>query len=103
MGNGLVADTGGLDQHSLAGYIEQEIEAVGVGAGIEPLPEEGREERTMLFAGIARGIVRYLGDHAEAFVVESHWTTDDTDDYRHDSDHDGYVRIRVGTGFPEHP
>jgi hypothetical protein len=71
--------------------------------GLPELPEEGRDDRMMLFLGIARGILKYLGEHSEAFVIESHRTVDDTEDYRHDTDHDGHVRIRVDNTFPTHP
>lgn len=107
MGNTLQAGTGAPgkppEEHTLAGYFEEAFNDVRRDYDLPELPEEGRDDRMMLFLGIARGIVKYLGEHSEAFVVESHRTADDTEDYRHDRSHDGYVRIRVDNTFPSHP
>jgi hypothetical protein len=100
MGNSLEAGTGAHPEHSLASYLETELNAVRSENGLDPLPEEGREDRMLLFLAIARGIVRYLGDHGEAFAVESH---DSSHDSGHDDDSDGYLRIRVDGRFGGHP
>ncbi|HWD47496.1 MAG TPA: hypothetical protein VHM23_27940 [Actinomycetota bacterium] len=100
MGNSLEAGTGAHPEHSLASYFEDEFNEVRRDYGLDPLPEEGREDRMMLFLGIARGIVRYLGDHGQAFAIEAH---DSSDDSSHDKDRDGYLRIRVDGSFGEHP
>jgi hypothetical protein len=34
-----------------------------------PLPESGTEDRRLLFAGIARGILQYLYDHHDELVT----------------------------------
>ena len=31
--------------------------------GIAPMPEEGKEDRRLLFVAIARGMLKYLNDH----------------------------------------
>jgi hypothetical protein len=100
MGNSLEAGTGAHPEHSLASYFEAELNDVRGENGLDPLPAEGREDRMMLFLGIARGIVRYLGDHGEAFAIESH---DSSHDSGHDDDSDGYLRIRVDGRFGGHP
>lgn len=92
MGDVLDAGIGAPGEDSLATYFEEEFDAVRRDRGLDPLPEEGRDDRMLLFLGIARGIVRYLGDNTEAFVIESH---DSGSGSRHDEDSDGYVRIQV--------
>jgi hypothetical protein len=103
MGDTLQAGTGAPGEHSLATYLEEAFDEVRVDHGLPALPEAGRDDRVLLFLGIARGLLKYLGEHSEAFVIESHRTTEDDQDYRHDEDHDGYVRIRVDDVFPRHP
>ena len=103
MGDTLEAGTGAHPEHSLASYLEDAFNDVRADYGLEPLPPEGRDDRMMLFLGIAKGIVKYLGEHSEAFVIEAHRDSTNTEDYRHDKDHDGYVRIRVDNDFPDHP
>jgi hypothetical protein len=100
MGNSLEAGTGAYPEHSLASYFEDELDAARIEQGLDPLPEEGRSDRMLLWLGIARGLVRYLGDHGEAFAIESH---DSSQDAHHDDDRDGYLRIRVDGRFGEHP
>ncbi len=62
--------------HNLASYLGR-VHPVRADNGLDPLPEEGREDQMILFLGLARGIVGYLGDHGEAFdrVDESRATT----------------------------
>lgn len=100
MGDSLEAGTGAHPEHSLASYLVDGVNEVRADNGMDPLPEEGREDQMILFLGLARGIVRYLGDHGEAFKIESHESSHDSG---HDDDSDGYLRIRVDGGFGDHP
>jgi hypothetical protein len=78
---------------SLAQYLEASFEDVRVNDfGLEPFTDEGRDERMMMFLGIARGLVNYLADHAAAFVIDDHG---DNEDWEHDIDKTGHVRIRA--------
>jgi hypothetical protein len=78
---------------SLANYLESAFDFIRINDyGLDPLTEEGREERMMLFLGIARGIVDYLADHAAALVIDDHG---DSDPWEHDINTTGHVRIRA--------
>lgn len=78
---------------SLAQYLEDAFDNVRTTEyGLEPLTPEGRDERMMLFLGIARGLVDFLADHAAAFVIDDHG---DSQDWEHDIDKTGHVRIRA--------
>ncbi len=80
-------DTGG----SLAQYIADAMDVVRGEYGLPPLPPEGADDRMVLYLAIARGIVDYLQDFEEAFVIEDHGSTSS----KHDDDDDGWVRIQV--------
>jgi len=49
---------------SMAQAIESEYEAIWNSLKEEPLPNEGREDRRMLFVAIARGVVKHLEQNA---------------------------------------
>jgi hypothetical protein len=88
---GNLSDPIGAD--SLAQYFEDAFDDVRQSQfGLDPLPPEGREERMMLFLGIARGLVDYLADHAAAFIIDDHG---DSAAWEHDISKDGHVRIRA--------
>jgi hypothetical protein len=95
MGNQLFGGTKNDTTDSLALYIENAFNNVRSEYGLDPMPNEGKDDRMMLFLGIAQGVVDYLRDFTEAFVVESHQTGFGTDPSRHDNDEDGHVSIRV--------
>lgn len=95
MGDELFAGTRFDTADSLAQYMEGAFNNVRGEYGLGPMPEEGRDDRMMLFLGISQGIVDYLRDFKEAFVVESHQVGLGTDPSRHDNDEDGFVQIRV--------
>lgn len=92
MGDVLDGGAGLPNENSLAGYFEEELDAVRRERGLDPLPEDGRDDRMLMWLSIARGLVRYLDDNTAAFVVEAH---DSGSGSRHDEDSDGYVRIQV--------
>lgn len=94
MGNELKGGAKGDLADSLALYLEQAFDEVRAQYGLDPLPPEGRDDRMMLFLGIGRGVVNYLGDFAPAFVIESHNSGDSS---RHDFDEDGHVNIRTAS------
>jgi hypothetical protein len=78
----------GPEVDSLANYIERAVNDVRTAEyGLDALPAEGRDDRMMLFLGIARGVVRYLDDHQPAFGIGS------GDGGAHD--HGGHVGISV--------
>jgi len=54
---------------SMAQAIEMEYEAIWNSLKEEPLPNEGREDRRMLFIAIARGVVRHLQQNAHDGLV----------------------------------
>ena len=63
---GTVADIAG----SMALAMENAMEALWQAEKGEPLPEAGSEDRRLLFAAIAQGVVRHLADNPDAFDVE---------------------------------
>lgn len=77
------------DADSLANYLDVAFNDVRAEFGLDPLPEEGRDERMLIFLAIARGVVRYLADHEQAFVVSS----DDGPAHTHS----GHVQIAAET------
>jgi hypothetical protein len=81
---------------SLALYIEQAFDSVRAEYGLGPLPTENRDDRMIMFLGIARGIVNYLDDFTEAFTIDHHRTGTDTHAFRHSDTRPGHVRIQVG-------
>ena len=54
---------------SMAHAIEIEYEAIWNSLKEEPLPNEGREDRRMLFVAIARGVMRHLEDNVNDGIV----------------------------------
>lgn len=92
-GNELRGGSLGDLEDTLALYLEEEFDAVRQAEyGLDPLPDEGREERMLLFLGIGRAVVRYLAEHAAAFVIDDH---DSTTAWGHTGTKTGHVRIRA--------
>jgi hypothetical protein len=56
--------------NSLAEMIEIELDNVRSQYGLEALTSENKEDLRPLLLGISRGIVRYLGDNPEAFMID---------------------------------
>lgn len=54
---------------SLAEMIETELDNVRGQYGLGTLTSENKEDLRPLLLGIARGIVRYIGDNPDAFVI----------------------------------
>jgi hypothetical protein len=54
---------------SLAEMIEIEFDNVRSQYGLDALTSENKQDLRPLILGIARGIVRYLGDNPEAFMI----------------------------------
>ena len=69
MGNTLKGGSRSSPGDSLAAMIETEIDVVRGQYDLEPLTAENKEDLRPLLLGIARGIVRYIGDNPEAFTV----------------------------------
>jgi hypothetical protein len=56
---------------SMAAAIELVFESLWEQRHDIPLPEEGRDDRRMLYVSIAQGVLNHLRDHAsDGFVVE---------------------------------
>ena len=54
---------------SMAQAIENALKSEYLNLKGEPLPEMGEEDRRMLLAAIAQGVVRYLKDNLDAFQI----------------------------------
>jgi hypothetical protein len=80
---------------SLAQYLEDAFDEVRTSEyGLDPLSTDpaARDERMMLFLGIAQGLVNWLADHPAAFVIDDHG---DSQAWEHDIHKTGHVRIRI--------
>ena len=69
MGNILKGGSRAAPGDSLAAMIETEIDVVRGQYGLPALSAESKEDLRPLLLGLARGIVRYIGDNPEAFTV----------------------------------
>ena len=63
---GTVADIAG----SMALAMENAMEQLYLAEKGEALPSAGAEDRKLLFAAVAQGVVRHLADNPDAFRVE---------------------------------
>ena len=54
---------------SMAQAIETEYEAIWNSLKEQPLPNEGREDRRMLFVAIARGVMKHLEQNVDDGIV----------------------------------
>lgn len=80
---------------SLAEYLQDAFNDVRAEYGLDPLPAEGEDERMMMFLGIGQGVINYLLDHAEAFHIDDH---DSTESWGHTGTKNGHVRLRDVNG-----
>lgn len=58
-----------LQPGALTNAIESAYEAEWAKAKPNPLPEAGKDDRKLLFAGVARGILQYLSDHHNELIT----------------------------------
>lgn len=64
---GTVSDFTGSMAQAMEEAMKKEYQAIKG----EPLPDMGVEDRRMLFAAIAQGVVRHLKDNVDAFDVST--------------------------------
>lgn len=65
---------------SMAKAMEDELKTLHAQVKNRPMPDEGQEDRRLLFVAIARGILQYFDDHQEAVETD----TDGLDPHSHD-------------------
>lgn len=70
---------------SMTAYIEESMRQQWLEARGEVLPEEGAEDRRILFAAVARGVLRYLYEHREDLVSTLMHVEGIGVDHRHDA------------------
>ena len=58
-----------LTPSDMTDAIEKGYETEWASAKPNPLPDAGKEDRRLLFAGIARGLLQYLSDHQGEFLT----------------------------------
>ncbi len=58
-----------LEPGSLTDAIEAAYETEWPKVKSHPLPDAGKDDRRLLFAGIARGILQYLSDHHDELLT----------------------------------
>ena len=55
---------------SMALAIEQALDELSRAVNGSAMPDDGRDERRLLFTAIARGVLKYLGDHQGVLRAE---------------------------------
>jgi len=77
MANALKAGTVANFASSLAAYIDQAMKNEWLAVKGEPLPtgDQGADDRKILFAAIAQGVLKFLADHRDDLI-----TTDESGD-----------------------
>jgi hypothetical protein len=58
-----------LEPGALTDAIEAAYETEWPKVKSNPLPDAGKEDRRLLFAGVARGILQYLSDHRDELLT----------------------------------
>jgi hypothetical protein len=58
-----------LEPGSLTDAIETAYETEWAKVKPNPLPDAGKDDRRLLFAGVARGILQYLSDHHDELLT----------------------------------
>lgn len=79
--------SGSQDDDTMTAYIEAAMQEEWRAARNEELPEAGAEDRRILFAAVAKGVLRYLYAH-RADLLTSHRIDDVIGDHRHRADFD---------------
>lgn len=73
------------DDGSMAAYIDRAMQDEWYAARGEHLPQQGEEDRRILFAAIAKGVLRYLYDHRDDLVSTLMHPEGGVGDHRHDA------------------
>jgi hypothetical protein len=73
-----------IDDASMTAYIEASMRQQWLLARGEALPDAGAEDRRILFAAVARGVLRYLYDHRDDLVT-TRMHPEGVDEHRHDA------------------
>jgi hypothetical protein len=72
---------------TMAAYIEDAMQEEWQAARGEPLPQPGAEDRRILFAAVAKGVLRYLHEHRDD-LISTRRIADGLNDHRHAADFD---------------
>jgi hypothetical protein len=59
----------GLDPDAMTDAIEAAYKLEWSKKKPNPLPDAGRDDRRLIFAGVARGVLQYLHDHQNEFLT----------------------------------
>lgn len=76
-----------VDDGTLTAYLENAMQEEWLSARGEPLPADGpgAEDRRILFAAVAKGVLRYLYDH-RSDLITTRDLPDGTTFHRHEAD-----------------
>lgn len=58
-----------LQPNAMTDAIEQAYETEWAKVKPNPLPDAGKDDRRLLFAGVARGVLQYLSDHQSELLA----------------------------------
>jgi hypothetical protein len=85
MSNPLKAGTVDNFASSLAAYIDQAMQNEWQAVKGEPLPssDQGAEDRKILFAAIAQGVMKFLGDHVGDLITTTESEDGGLTNHRH--------------------
>lgn len=78
-------DRNSIDDGSMTAYIEASMRQEWLEAHGEELPEQGADDRRILFAAVARGVLRYLYDHRDDLVTTLMHPEGVGGEHRHDA------------------
>ena len=81
----LAGNRNSIDDGSMTAYIEASMNQQWLEAHGENLPEQGAEDRRILFAAVARGVLRYLYDHRDDLVTTLMHPEGIAGEHRHDA------------------
>jgi hypothetical protein len=70
------------DDDTMTAYIESAMQEEWLAARGEALPTAGAEDRRVLFAAVAKGVLRYLYEH-RADLITTRRIDDGVNDHRH--------------------
>lgn len=81
-------DRNSIGDGSMTAYIEASMDQQWFEAHGEHLPQQGAEDRRILFAAVARGVLRYLYEHRDDLVTTLMHPEGVGSDHRHDANFD---------------
>jgi len=77
-----------IDDDSMTAFIEASMRQQWFDAHGEELPQQGAKDRRILFAAVARGVLRYLYEHRDDLVTTLMHPEGIAGEHRHDADFD---------------